>query len=88
MNDLYGRGNVPLLDGPEKFRSSSMSHIYDNTVASSSSSTAVNNGVTNNGVYGNDGDFISSHCVPGASSRGSSGDSLRNGGGGGCGGSN
>ena len=42
-NDLYGRGNVPHFDGPEKFRRSSKGHMLDNT--SSSSSTAVNNNV-------------------------------------------
>ena len=46
------------------------------------SSTTVNNGATNSGMYGDDGDLISGHCVPSASSRGGSGGSLRNGGGG------
>jgi hypothetical protein len=78
LNDLYGGGNVPRLDGPEKFRRSSKGHVHDN----SGSSTAVNNGVTNNGVYGDDGDLISGQHAPGvgrvpsASSRGGSG-SLR-----------
>jgi hypothetical protein len=84
LNDLYGGGNVPRLDGPEKFRRSSKGHVHDNT----GSSTAVNNGVTNNGIYGDDGDLIAGQHAPGvgrvpsASSRGGGG-SLRNGGGGG-----
>ena len=82
LNDLYGAGNVPRLDGPEKFRRSSKGHMHDNT---SGGPTTVNNGVTNNGVYGDDGDLISGHRT---SSRGGSGGSLRNGGGGGGGGSN
>jgi hypothetical protein len=49
------------LDGPEKSRRSSKGHIHDN----SGSSTAVNNGVTNNGVYGDDGDLIPSQHAPG-----------------------
>ena len=77
LNDLYGAGNVPRLDGPEKFRRSSKGHMHDNT---SGGPTAVNNGVTNNG---DDGDLISGHRT---SSRGGSGGSLRNGGGGGGGG--
>ncbi|KAN0130639.1 hypothetical protein V8E53_011532 [Lactarius tabidus] len=72
LNNLYG-GNVPRLDGPEKFRHGS--------------STDVNNGIINNGIYGDNGDLISGQHAPGigrvpnASSRGGSG--LRNGGGGG-----
>ena len=80
--DLYCEGNVPRLDGPEEFRLSSKGHMHDST---SGGSTAVHNGVTNNGVYGDDGDLISGHRT---SSRGGSGGSLRNGGGGGGGGSN
>ena len=80
LNDLYGAGNVPRLNGPEKFRRSSKGHMHDDT---SGGSTAVN--VTNNDVYGNDGDLISGHR---ASSQGSSGGRLRNGGGGGGSGSN
>ena len=84
LNDLYGTGNVPRLDGPEKFRRTSKGHMHDNTTGSS---TTVNNGVTNNGVYGDDGDLIQhGGRVPNASSRGGSGGSLRNGGGGGGGG--
>ena len=45
LNDLYDAGNDPLLDGPEKFRSSSQSHMHDNT--SNSGSTAVNNAQLN-----------------------------------------
>ncbi|KAH9010992.1 hypothetical protein EDB85DRAFT_2230962 [Lactarius pseudohatsudake] len=73
LNDLYGSGNVPRLDGPDKFRRPSRGHIHDN-------SSGSNNGVTNNG---DDGDLIQGHHVPGVdriqsgSSRG-----LRNGGGG------
>jgi hypothetical protein len=80
LNNLYGCGNVPCINGPEKFSWSSNSHMHDN----SGSSTAVNNGVTD------DGDLISGqHAagvgrVPSTSSRGGSG-SLRNGGGGGSG---
>ena len=74
LNDLYGAGNVPRLEGSEKFRRSSKGHMHDNT---SGGPTAVNNGVTNNGVYGDDGDLISGHR---ASSRGGSGGSPRNGG--------
>ena len=82
LNDMYGGGgNVPRLDGPDKFRRPSKGHVHD----SSSGSTTVNNGVPNNGVYSDDGDLISSqgHHAPGigrvqsGSSRG-----LRNGGGG------
>ena len=73
LNDLYGAGNVLRLEGSEKFRRSSKGHMHDNT---SGGPTAVNNGVTNNGVYGDDGDLISGRR---ASSRGGSGGSLRNG---------
>ncbi|KAH9172677.1 hypothetical protein EDB89DRAFT_1905988 [Lactarius sanguifluus] len=75
-NDLYGSSNVPRLDGPDKFRRPSKGHIHDG-------SSGSNNGVTNNGVYGDDGDLIQGHHAPGVgrvqsgSSRG-----LRNGGGG------
>ncbi|KAH9024804.1 hypothetical protein EDB85DRAFT_2180006 [Lactarius pseudohatsudake] len=76
LNDLYGSSNVPRLDGPDKFRRPSKGHIHDG-------SSGSNNGVTNNGVYGDDGDLIQGHHAPGVgrvqsgSSRG-----LRNGGGG------
>ena len=49
--------------------------MHDNT---SGGLAAVNNGVTNNGVHGDDGDLVSGHR---ASSRGGSGGSLRYGGG-------
>ncbi|KAH9171644.1 hypothetical protein EDB89DRAFT_2229840 [Lactarius sanguifluus] len=76
LNDLYGSSNVPRLDDPNKFRRPSKGHIHDG-------SSGSNNGVTNNGVYGDDGDLIQGHHAPGVgrvqsgSSRG-----LRNGGGG------
>ncbi|KAI9429122.1 hypothetical protein BJY52DRAFT_1200660 [Lactarius psammicola] len=82
LNDLCGGGgNVSRLDGPDKFRRPSKGHVHN----SSSGPTAVNNGVSNIGVYGDDGDLISGqgHHGPGVgrvqsnSSRG-----LRNGGGG------
>ncbi|KAI9436689.1 hypothetical protein H4582DRAFT_404322 [Lactarius indigo] len=77
LNDLYGSSNVPRLDGPDKFRRPSKGHIHDN-------SSGSNNGVTNNGVYGDDGDLIQGHHAPGVG-RAQSGSSrgLRNGGGGG-----
>jgi hypothetical protein len=66
LNDLYsGSGNVPHLDRPEKFLQSSKSNMYHGA-------SSVNNGVTNNGVYGDDGDLISGQQVrrvPSASSR-------------------
>ena len=74
LNDLYGAGNVPRLGGPEKFSRSSKGHMRDNT---SGGPTTVNNSVTNNGVYDDDGDLISGNR---ASLRGSSGGSPRNGG--------
>ena len=85
VNNLYDGGNVPRLNGPEKFRRSSKGHMHDNT---SGSSTAVNSGITDNGLCDNDGDLIAQHCghVPSASSRGSSGGGLCNGGDGGGGG--
>ncbi|KAH8994159.1 hypothetical protein EDB86DRAFT_3234882 [Lactarius hatsudake] len=75
LNDLYGSSNVPRLDGPDKFRRPSEGHIHDG-------SSGSNNGVTNNGVFGNDGDLIGHHApgvgrIQSGSSRG-----LRNGGGG------
>ena len=80
LNNLYGGGgNVPRLDGPDKFRRSSKGHVHD-------SSNGSNNGVTNNVVYGDDGDLISSqgHHAPGAGRvQNGSSRSLRNGGGGG-----
>ncbi|KAH8981833.1 hypothetical protein EDB86DRAFT_3066591 [Lactarius hatsudake] len=75
LNDLYGSSNVPRLDGPDKFRRPSEGHMHDG-------SSGSNNGVTNNGVFGNDGDLIGHHApgvgrIQSGSSRG-----LRNGGGG------
>ncbi|KAH9024443.1 hypothetical protein EDB83DRAFT_2658115 [Lactarius deliciosus] len=75
LNDLYGSSNVPCLDGPDKFRRPSKGHIHD-------CSSGSNNGMTNNGVYGDHGNLIQGHHAPGVgrvqsgSSRG-----LRNGGG-------
>ncbi|KAH9012278.1 hypothetical protein EDB85DRAFT_2281311 [Lactarius pseudohatsudake] len=57
LNDLYSSSNVPRLDDPDKFRQPSKGHIHD-------SSSGSNNGVTNNGVYGDDGDLIQGHHVP------------------------
>ena len=74
LNDLYGAGNVPRLDSPEKFPRYSKGHMNDIT---SGGHIAVKGGATNNGVYGDDGDLISGHR---ASSQGGSGGSLRNGG--------
>ena len=48
LNDLYGGGNIPLLDGSEKFRWFSKGHMHDNT---SAPRPALNTGVTNNGIY-------------------------------------
>ena len=31
LNDIYGGGNVPRLNGPEKFRRSSKGHMHDTT---------------------------------------------------------
>jgi hypothetical protein len=79
LNDLYGGGgNVPRLDGPEKFRRSSKGNVHDG-------SNGSNNGMTNNGVYGDDGDLISSqggHHAPGVGRVQSGGSTrgLRNGG--------
>ena len=81
LNDLYGGGgNVPRLDGPDKLRRPSKGHVHD----SSSGSTAVNNGVPNNGVYDDDGDLISSqgHHAPGVGRVQSGSRGLLNGGGG------
>ncbi|KAF8260996.1 hypothetical protein EI94DRAFT_1892650 [Lactarius quietus] len=76
LKDFYGSGsNVARLDGPKKFRRSSKGHMDDG----SSSTSAANNGVTNNRIYSNDGDLISGQhapgggCVPNASSRSSGG---------------
>ncbi|KAI9436701.1 hypothetical protein H4582DRAFT_2099755 [Lactarius indigo] len=77
LNDVYGSSNDPRLDSTDKFRQPSKGHIHDNGSGS-------NNGVINNGVYGDDSDLIQGHHAPGVgraqndSSRG-----LRNSGGGG-----
>ena len=76
LNKLYGGGgNVPRLDGPEKFCRTSKGHINDGSSGSS-------NGMTNNGVYSDDGDLISSqgHHAPGVGRVQSGSRGLRNGG--------
>ena len=76
LNDLYG-GNVPRLDGPEKFRRASKGHV---DVGSSGNTTAVASGNSNNGVYGDDGDLIHGHGQQaGGRAQGSSARNLRNG---------
>ena len=77
LNDLYGGGNIPLLDGSEKFPWFSKGHMHDNT---SAPRPAVNTGVTNNGIYGDSGDLISSStsaCLKYLPRGGSGGGSLR-----------
>ncbi|KAH9012273.1 hypothetical protein EDB85DRAFT_2223722 [Lactarius pseudohatsudake] len=67
---------IPRLDGLDEFRRPSNGRVHD-------SSRGSNNGGTNNGMYGDDGDLIQGHYAPGVghvqsgSSRG-----QRNGGGG------
>ena len=74
LNDLYG-GNVPRLDGPEKFRRASKGHVPD--VGSGGNTTSGN---PNNGVYGDDGDLIQSQGQQaGGRVQGSSARNLRNG---------
>lgn len=78
LNDPYGVGTVPRLDGPEKFRRTSKSHTSDTV----SSNTAVH--TSNNGVYGDDGDLIhlqAQQAPGGGRVQGGSTRSLRNGGG-------
>ncbi|KAH9014727.1 hypothetical protein EDB85DRAFT_2157202 [Lactarius pseudohatsudake] len=76
LSDLYGSSNVPRLDGPDKFFRPSKGHIHD-------CSSGPNNGGTNNGVYGDDGDLIQGHHAPGVGRvQGGSSRGLRNGGGG------
>jgi hypothetical protein len=79
LNDLYGAGAVPRLDGPEKFRRASKGHVSD--VGSTGNTTAVANGTSNNSVYGDDGDLIQGG-QQGQGRQGGSGRSLRNGNGG------
>jgi len=79
LNDLYGAGTVPRLDGPEKFRRASKGHVPD-VGSSGNTSTAVGSGTSNNGVYGDDGDLIGQgQQAPGGRVQGSSSRSLRNG---------
>jgi SAM domain (Sterile alpha motif) len=77
LNDLYGAGSVPRLDGPEKFRRASKSHALDS--GSNTTNTAV---PPNNGIYGDDGDLIQGQAQqgPGGRTQGGSTRSLRNGG--------
>ena len=82
LNDLYGGSNNPRLDGPKKFRRTSKGHMHDITQLDRRQQRRYQNG-----VYGDDGDLISGHRVPSASSRGGSDGDLHNGGSGG-GGSN
>ncbi|KAH9010993.1 hypothetical protein EDB85DRAFT_2297400 [Lactarius pseudohatsudake] len=71
LNDLYGSSNVPRLDGPDPSR------------ATHDISSGSNYGVTNNGVYGDNGDHIQGHHAPGVGRvQGFSSRGLRNGGGG------
>jgi len=79
LNDLYTAGTVPRLDGPEKFRRASKSHVSD--VGSTGNTTALANGTSNNGVYGDDGDLIQGG-QQGQGRQGGSSRSLRNGNGG------
>ncbi|KAI0292673.1 hypothetical protein B0F90DRAFT_1671086 [Multifurca ochricompacta] len=81
LSDLYGVGSVPRLDGPEKFRRTSKGHTPD----SGGINSAVASAITNNGIYGDDGDLIqtqSSHAgAPGGGrlQGGGPARSLRNG---------
>lgn len=76
LNDLYV-GTVPRLDGPEKFRRASKGHAADSgNNGTTGTGTPIPTVVSNNGVYGDDGDLIQGQRAQGGSSR-----SLRNGGG-------
>ena len=77
LNDLYGTGTVPRLDGPEKFRRASKSHVSDVSSSGNTTGTAVANGTSNNGVYGDDGDLIQAGQQ--APRQGGSARNLRNG---------
>ena len=77
LNDLYGAGSVPRLDGPEKFRRASKSHVSD-VGSTGNTTTAVPNGTSNNGVYGDDGDLIQGG-QQGQGRQGGSARGLRNG---------
>jgi hypothetical protein len=80
LNDLYGTGSVPRLDGPEKFRRASKGHALDS--GSNTTNTAVPPVPSNNGIYGDDGDLIQGQAQqgPGGRTQGGSARSLRNGG--------
>jgi hypothetical protein len=82
LNDLYGAGAVPRLDGPEKFRRASKGHVPE--VGSSGNNNTAPNGTSNNGIYGDDGDLIQGQGqqAPGGRVQGGSSRSLRNGNGG------
>ena len=77
LNDLYGAGTVPRLDGPEKFRRASKSHVSEVSSSGNTTGTAVANGTSNNGVYGDDGDLIQGGQQ--APRQGGSSRNLRNG---------
>jgi hypothetical protein len=82
LNDFYGAGNVPRLDGPEKFRRASKSHAAD---SGNNPTTGTGAAVPpNNGIYGDDGDLIQAQSQqgPGGRPQGGSTRSLRSGGGG------
>jgi SAM domain (Sterile alpha motif) len=87
LNDLYGTGTVPRLDGPEKFRRASKGHTSDsgnNSPALPSTATnshSNNNNNNNNSMYGDDGDPIQGHGQGGGRVQGASTRGLRNGGG-------
>jgi hypothetical protein len=73
LNDLYGGGNVPRLNGPEKFRRSSKTHLHDNSGSTRHQQLRVQQRRQPCRQSG-------ASVVPSASSRGDS-DNLRNGGG-------
>jgi hypothetical protein len=78
LNDLYG-GNVPRLDGPEKFRRASKGHVSD-VGGGGNTTTAVASGNPNNGIYGDDGDLIQGQGQQaGGRVQGGSARNLRNG---------
>jgi hypothetical protein len=78
LSDLYGTGNVPRLDGPEKFRRASKSHTTDSGNNNTGTAVHPNNG----GIYGDDGDLIQGQTQqgPGARAQGGSTRGFRNGG--------
>ena len=81
LNDLYGGGAVPRLDGPEKFRRASKTHTPDSG-SNNTTGNAVAPATSNNGIYGDDGDLIQGQAqqMPGSRIQGGSTRSLRNGG--------